>query len=391
MKKYLLSLGMFFALVLRVGAQDITGQWQGAIKTPKRTSRIVVKIGKQDGHLRSTLYRIDQPQAPPIDASSTQIQGDVVSILLDPMAAKFEGKLSGDTKSLDGTWIQGAISLPLSLVRATTETAWDIPTPPPPPKFMAPDADPSLEVATIKPNPSGSSSLQQLTLDGRNFHVRNGSVLDLIGFAYDVQVKQVANLPTWGESDRYDIDGLSDTDGIPTSSQLQMMIKKFLIERFGLKVHNEKRDMPAFVLTEAKTGAKVSPTQLHMPLPGLGFSSGSGGIRLNVVNAKVDDFTGFLQMVVLDRPVVNRTDLNGRYDFHVTFAPDDSQFHGHPPNISPALGASSGTAGELAAQPAESAPNLFEALQQQVGLRLNSEKTDVDVVVIDHIGKPSAN
>jgi uncharacterized protein (TIGR03435 family) len=169
------------------------------------------------------------------------------------------------------------------------------------------------------------------------------------------------------------------------------MIKKLFAERYGLKIRQDKREMPAFVLADAKSGPKVSPTQLKGPLPGLGIAPGEGGIRLNIVNATMDDFASFLQMIVLDRPVVNHTTLKDRYDFHVNFTPDDSQFHGHPPNFGrPAAGATAATdpAGSAAA---DSAPNLYEVMQQQVGLRLSPEKAEVPVVVIDHIEKPSAN
>jgi uncharacterized protein (TIGR03435 family) len=100
------------------------------------------------------------------------------------------------------------------------------------------------------------------------------------------------------------------------------------------------------------------------------------------VNATIDELAGLLQMLVLDRPVVNQTQLKGRYDIHVTFTPDDSQFHGHPPKMPPATDG---------AAPVETAPNLFEAIQQDAGLRLTADKTAVDVVVIDHVDKPSAN
>ena len=166
------------------------------------------------------------------------------------------------------------------------------------------------------------------------------------------------------------------------------MIKKLLADRFALKEHSDKRDLPAFVLTEAKSGNKLSPTQLTGPLPGLGFSPGDGGIRLNVANGTMDELAGFLQMIVLDRPVVNQSQIKGRYDFHVVFSPDDSQFHGHPPRTRPAADASTATD---PAKPADSAPNLFEAFQQQLGLHLAAEKTAVNVIVIDHVDKPSAN
>jgi uncharacterized protein (TIGR03435 family) len=129
---------------------------------------------------------------------------------------------------------------------------------------------------------------------------------------------------------------------------------------------------------------------LNGPLPGLGISPGEGGIRLNIMNATMDEFASFLQMIVLDRPVVNLTTVKGRYDFHVTFTPDDSQFHGHPPNFArPSAGGAAAT--DPAAPATDSAPNLFEAMQQQAGIRLSPEKTEVPVVVIDHIDKPSAN
>jgi len=390
MKKLMLCLALLLAVTLPAVAQDITGQWQGTIKTPNRDLRAILKITKDDAKLQAMFYSIDQPQAPPFRASGTRFEAGTLTFAIDIIGAKYEGKLSADGRSFNGTWTQGVTPLPLVLTRSTPETAWEIPAPPPPPKLMAADADPSFEVATIKPNASGNSGLQQLTMNGRNFRIRNGSVLDLIGFAYGVQAKQIVNAPDWGNSDRYDIDGVPDKEGTPTPAQLQLMIKKLLAERFGLKEHNEKRDMPAFVLTEAKSGAKIAPTQLNMPLPGLGIAPAEGGIRLNIVNAKIDDFTGFLQMIVLDRPVVNHTELKGRYDFHVTFTPDDSQFHGHPPNFG--RPATTGAAASDPATPAaESAPNLFEALQQQVGLHLSSEKTAVDVVVIDHVDKPSAN
>lgn len=391
MKKLMLCLGLLFStFAFGETTQDITGQWQGVLKVPAKDLRIIVKITKDDNRLQSTLYSIDQP-SPPLKGSGTRFEGGTLTFAVDLIAGKYEGKLSADGKTLSGTWTQGPTPLPLNLDRATPQTAWEIPAPPPPPKLMAADADPSFEVATIKPNPSGASGLQGLVVQGRNFRVRNGSVEDLIAFAYDVQTKQIVNAPEWGDSDRYDIDGVPDKEGAPSPDQLRTMIKKLLAERYGLRVHNEKREMPAFVLADGKTGPKVTPTQLNGPLPGLGMGPGEGGIRLNVANATMDDFAGFLQMIVLDRPVVNHASLKGRYDFHVTFTPDDSQFHGHPPKFGRPQPGGAPAATDPATPAADSAPNLFEAMQQQLGIRLSPEKTEVPVVVIDHVEKPSAN
>ena len=131
----------------------------------------------------------------------------------------------------------------------------------------------------------------------------------------------------------------------------------------------------------AATIAKLTPTQLKGPLPGLNFRPAPNGITLRVINANISDFTGFLQSLVLDRPVVDQTGLTGKYDFHFTFTPDDSQFNGHPPKLN----------GQAPAESDASAPNLFDAIQQELGLKLSPERTQVDVIAIDHVEKPSAN
>jgi uncharacterized protein (TIGR03435 family) len=99
---------------------------------------------------------------------------------------------------------------------------------------------------------------------------------------------------------------------------------------------------------------------------------------MNVMNGSMVTFAAVLQMVVLDRPVVDQTGITGKFDFNVTFMPDDSQFNGRPMRLP-------------ASDSVEAAPNLFDAVQQQLGLKLTAEKTAVDVLVIDHVEKPSAN
>jgi uncharacterized protein (TIGR03435 family) len=290
----------------------------------------------------------------------------------------YEGKLSADGKTIDGNWSQGPNAVPLVLTRATPETAWAIPEPPPQQPPMAENADPNFEVATIKPNISGAASMQGLTLQGRNFATRNSSLADLISFAYNVQVKQIVGGPDWMDKDRYDIAAVPEQEGVPNGEQLKIMMRKLIVDRFAMKFHTDKKEMSAYVLTVGKIGQKLNPTQLKGPLPGISIRPGTGGITLNMVNATIGDFTGFLQILVLDRPVVDRTGIQGRFDYQCTFAPDDSQFNGHPP-IPPQ------------ANSADAAPGLFDAIQQQLGLKLDAEKTDVDVISIDHVEKPSQN
>jgi len=355
---------------------DLSGNWQGTLKVGKDL-RIIFNIykGDKDGW-SAKMYSIDQtPQ--PIPVTSVIRQGSDVKIAVDIAGGSYVGTLSADGKSISGTWTQGGQPFPLTLLRATPETAWEIPDAPKPLASMAADADPSFEVATIKPNPSGAPGLQGLVIRGRSMVVRNGSLDDLVTFAYSLQVKQVVNAPGWMDSDRYDIDANPDQPGTPNTEQLRIMVRKLLADRFALKFHHEKRNLAAYVLTAGKTGQKLTPTQLKSNLPGFFYSPGTGGLTLHLINGTMNDFTSFLQMLVLDKPVVDQTGITGRFDNNVTFTPDDSQFNGHPPKVP--------------ASDVSEAPNLFDAIQQQLGLKLTAQKTAVDVIVIDHVEKPSPN
>jgi uncharacterized protein (TIGR03435 family) len=357
---------------------DISGDWQGTLQLPNRSIRLVVKISKADKAWAAKMYSIEQG-GQGFSGSSVVLDGSAFKFTIDLIGATFQGTVSADGNSIVGTWTQGPNPQPLTLVRATKETAWEIPPPPTPPKPMAADADPSFEVATIKPNDSGASSMQGLTLNGRNFATRNSSLGDLIGFAYEVQANQIVNAPDWINKDRYDIAAIPDQEGSPNVQQLRTMMQKLLASRFNLKFHQDKRELSAYVLTVGKNGPKLKPTELKGTLPGLGMRPGAGGLTLVMANGRMQDFTSFLQMLVLDRPVVDRTELTGRYDCNVTFTPDDSQFNGHPPKL------------PQATENTEAAPNLFAAFQEQLGLKLDAQKTQVDVVAIDHVEKPSAN
>jgi len=375
--KRMMLFAFVFAAVLgtRLHAQDVTGTWQGTLKAEKDLRQILV-VTRDDGKLKASMYSIDQG-AMSLKASSVSQDGSTFKFAIDFIGGSYEGKLSPDGTTITGAWTQGPKPLPLVLARATKETAWEIPAPPPPPKLMAADADPSFEVATIKPNDTGATSMQQLTINGRDFKTRASSLEDLIAFSYEVQAKQIVGAPDWISKDRYDIDAVPDAEGAPNPQQVRTMIRKLLTERFKLTFHRDKKDLSAFVLTAGKA-EKLTPTQMNGPLPGIGIRPATGGLTLMIRNGTVGDFTGFLQTLVLDRPAVDNTGLKGRFDFSVTFLPDDTQFNGHSP------------VGKLA-DGVEPAPSLTEALQQQLGLKMSAEKTPVEVLAIDHVEKPSAN
>lgn len=244
---------------------------------------------------------------------------------------------------------------------------------------MDPSASPSFEVATIKPNDSGKPSMQGLTIIGRRFKTVNASLYDLIQVAFEVQAKQIVNGPDWMSKKRYDIIAVTDRGGAPNTDQVRGMMRKLLADRFKLKFHHDERELPAYVLTAGKNGPKLLPTKQKGQLPNFHYEPMNTGVTMFAENATMTDLTGYLQLVVLDRPVVNRTRIAGRFDFQFTFMPDDSQFDGHSP-----LPSQDSTN-------SNSAPSLYEALQEQLGLKLSAQRTAVDVIAIDHIEEPSEN
>ncbi len=356
-------------------AQSLTGTWQGTLEAG-RDLRIVLKISTTAADtLKAVMYSIDQG-GQPMPAGAVTLQGSAVKISVPGIAGTYEGKLSADGTSITGTWSQGPTPLPLNLKRATNETAWTIPEPPPPPKPMAADANPAFEVATIKPSKPETQG-RGFMVRGRQFSTLNTSLSDLITFAYGLHPRQITGGPAWMESDKYDLAAKPDGEGQPNDKQWKMMVQKLLADRFKLSFHRDKKELSAYALVVGKTGPKLTKSEGDPNgLPGL-FFRGLGVLPAR--NATMVDFAGTMQTAVLDRPVVDQTGLSGRYDFLLTWTPDETQFVGLGVKIPPAT------------DNADAPPDLFTAIQQQLGLKLESTKAPVEVLVIDQAEKPSAN
>src|SRR5215471_18408704 len=286
-------------------AQNVTGDWQGTLEAGPRKLRLVFKISFADDKLKATLYSIDQP-APPMPASSVTKDGSTVKIVIGGLGS-YEGKLAASGNEITGTWTQGA-PLPLNLVRATPETAWAIPDPPPPPVRMAANANPTFEVATIKPSdPARPGKL--LTVRGRDVVTINTTVNDLITMAYNLHVKQVTGGPSWLDSEKYDLTGRPDVPGQPSVAQLKTLLQKLLTDRFQLKFHREQKELAVYAITVAKTGIKIAKSEADPNgLPGLFFGGAGpgGGGNFNVRNATLAEVASTLQGSVLDKPVVDQ-------------------------------------------------------------------------------------
>jgi uncharacterized protein (TIGR03435 family) len=377
MKKLRLSLWVIALAALSESAahaQDVVGTWQGTLQGPQAALRIVmqVSIGENQA-LKAVMFSIDQG-GQPISASEVKVDGPAVKITVAAIGGVFEGRLGGGGTTLAGTWSQGA-STPFTMTKATPATAWAIPEPPPPAKPMAADAKLEFEVATIKP--SDPSAPGQSILVGRGggnlFTTTNTTLHDLIVFAYGVHPRQLTGLPSWAETDKYDLTGKPEQPGIPNATQLRTMVQKLLTERFGMVFHNEKRELSAYTITVGKNGPKLSKNESGGNLPGFG---GRGPGAIGVRNSSMQEFAGFLQARILDRPVVDRTGLAGKYDFTLEWRPDQVQAGPNPPQLPPEV---------------EARPDLFGAIQEQLGLKLEATKTPVDVMVVDKVQKPSDN
>ena len=314
-----LILGMIVLTALpasRLHAQNVTGTWQGSLQGPQGPAiRLVVKIARaSDESLKAVFYSIDQG-ATPLNASSATQQGSTIKIALPAIGGTYEGKLSADGNSVVGVWNQGPAPAPLNLTRATPETAWAIPDPPPPVKAMAADADPGIEVATIKPSRPDEGFSLGLGRGGSNVFTTTATPLrTLIQFANGIRPRQISNGPSWMDSDRYDVTIKADQDGIPTIPQMRVLVRKLLADRFKLVSHREKKQLSVYAITAAKGGSKLIPHEGPASnQPSFGFGRG----MLNIRNTTMTEFAGFLQANILEQPVVDESGLTARFEFNV--------------------------------------------------------------------------
>lgn len=355
---------------------DIADTWQGTLHTQQRDLRTVVKIEKSSaGALKVTLFSIDQG-GQGIPATSASFQDHLLKYAIEFIDGSYEGKMSSDGKSIAGTWKQGDTSIPLVLERTTPATAWAIPEPPPRLPPMPADANPSFDVATIKPSRPDEPG-KAFLVRGAQFTTVNTTLDDLIQFAYDVQAKQVVGGLPWMESEKFDIEAKPDIPGSPSREQLRSMVQKLLADRFQLKFHKDSKELSAYILSVGKNGSKMTKnTGDPNGLPGLFFRQLG---YLTVRNATMSDFAHLMQSAVLDRPVVDQTGLDGKWDFVLKWTPDESQFGGMGIKVPPPSDA------------ADAPPPLFTAIQEQIGLKLEAGKAPVEVLVLDHVSEPSAN
>jgi uncharacterized protein (TIGR03435 family) len=361
---------------------DLSGIWQATLTPPgaQKGQRVVIKVTKDaGGTLSASLYNADRG-GPPLKFNTVTVQG--ADIKFATAVVTIQGKLSADGNTIDGSFNGGGPNpLPISFARTAPDAAWPLPEPIKP---MAADAKPVFDVVTVKPTPPGRPG-KNIGFDGHHFLFRGANLNDMIALGYGLHTKQIVGAPDWAGKDLFDVEGTPDVPGVPNQKQMASLLQNLLADRFQLKFHNEKRDLAVYVITVAPGGPKLTQTTAGPDDPsGMGFGGvgGSQGVTAQGRNLTMPDFAMWFQSGVTDRPVVDQTGIKGRYDIRLKWTPDDSQF---------AQFGGSGFHVPPASDAADAPPNLYTAIQEQLGLKIEATKAPDDVMVVDHVEKPGAN
>ncbi len=237
--------------------------------------------------------------------------------------------------------------------------------------FVATSQRPTFDVVSVKAANANTRGMSIETNRGR-FVARGATLAFLVQYAYRLQPHQVYGGPNWFDSERFEIQARFDgNDNADKDDRLILMLRTALEDRFKLRFHRETKQLPVYKLTIAKNGPKLKSSDRDT-----NPSMRGGGGQLVARHATIANLAGQLKRS-LGRDVIDETGLRGAYDFMLVFAPDENQ---QPipglPRVAPVD---------------PSGPSLFTALQEQLGLRLESSNGSVDVIVIDHAEKPSEN
>lgn len=294
-------------------------------------------------------------------------------------------KSAPSTAALASMALAVAISVVTPLPRLSAQTS------------PASAAGATFEVASVKPNKTNDRRVMiQLPPTGR-LTATNVPLRFMIRTAFDVQDFQIVGGPSWVASDRFDITAKAP-DGVVDQEQIRPMLRALLADRFKLVVHNETREMPTYALVMARPDGKLGPNMKvntldceavfragrggappPPPRPGEPIQCGSmiGPGTMTAGGMQLDDLARTLSQFVAG-VVVNKTGLKERYDIQLNYAPEGR-----------GVGPGPGLGGPDAPQVDPNLPSLFTALQEQLGLKLESQRGPVEVVVIDRVEQPT--
>lgn len=238
-----------------------------------------------------------------------------------------------------------------------------------------------FDVISVKPHKPGEN-MMSIQWGDTEYHTKNLSLKGLISNVYDVKDWLIFGLPSWAESSRWDIDAkISDPDrkAIAKLSREQKtaMIGGILKERFGLVAHQESKVQPVFLMTVLPGGPKFKESAAPPPTPEDEKPKPHGGWRMGpgTLSAKEMSMQSLADSISyqVERTVIDNTGLTGKYDMEMKWTPEDR-----------ANAVTDNGAGDAP-------PAIFEALKEQLGLKLTADKTPVPTVVVDKIEQPEAN
>ena len=257
---------------------------------------------------------------------------------------------------------------------------------------------PAFEVVSIKPDKSGSMGMRiMFTSDGMS--ISGFPAHMLLREALGVSNNQLEGEPGWMNTDRFDIEAKVAAEDVPRLKAFKpperwAMLLPVFEDRFGLKFHHETKDLTQYVLVIAKGGLKMKEaTPGDTYANGLkgpdGKGGGAGTMRMapgeiTVQGLPVSDLVRQLSFQ-FGASVVDKTGLTGKYDFDLKWTPDEMEGS----MLKAPDGGQPGA--ENPAPPTTTGPSLFTALEEQLGLKLESHKEPADVIVVDHIEQPSPN
>jgi uncharacterized protein (TIGR03435 family) len=258
--------------------------------------------------------------------------------------------------------------------------------------LAAPAVAYEFDTASIKPNKSNVFTFRPcFTADG--YRAADLPVKYLIQVAYGVQDYRLSGLTDWLDKENYDIEAKMDPSVADALSKLspaqlelarQQMLQSLLAERFNLKIHRESKEGPVYFLTIGKNGPKLQEAKTGNALA-VNADGTPARYRIQIGpesktyawSTSMKSFADFLARQV-SRPVLDKTGLTGIYDFTLDWVPEA------PPTSSP-------DAANGLTLPGVPGASLFSALQQQLGLKLEPGKSPIEVIVIDHVERPSGN
>jgi len=236
------------------------------------------------------------------------------------------------------------------------------------PQAMTKNVDPDWEVVAVRSSdPNGDQYGFQT--HGREIDLYRRTVEQMLVFGYGLHEKQLVNLPDWARHEEWDVKGVPDAQGKLSIWQFKNLVRKALVERFGLQTHTEQREMAVFALTVTKDGAKIVKNASGPDGERDESEDWNGGqVTMHAVNMSMAELAQWMNFAA-EKPVIDRTGLAGGYDMGLRWTVDELKL----------------PAG------ANMPPGLSTAVEEQLGLKLEPVKAPADVLVIDKVEQPGEN